>query len=67
VSAVRSVLQAFPMIPALKAVIAARSDDDAWMPVRPPLTGLTSAQAQDLLARLAALDFEMPQWKREPA
>jgi 4-hydroxy-tetrahydrodipicolinate synthase len=67
VSAVRSVLQAFLMIPALKAVIAARSDDDAWMPVRPPLTGLTSAQAQDLLARLAALDFEMPQWKREPA
>jgi hypothetical protein len=55
------------MIPALKAVIAAGSDDDAWISVRPPLTGLTSAQAQDLFARLDALNFEMPRWQRELA
>lgn len=67
VSAVRSLLQAYPMIPALKRVIAANADDGTWATVRPPLTGLAQEQALDLLNRLANLDFAMPGLQREPA
>jgi 4-hydroxy-tetrahydrodipicolinate synthase len=39
-----------PFLPAFKAIVAARSDDPGWLPVRPPLVGL------DDKVRVAFLD-----------
>jgi 4-hydroxy-tetrahydrodipicolinate synthase len=58
--AVRGALQSVPMIPALKAVIAHYAQDPCWETVRPPFTGLSSSQHDDLLDKLRALDFTMP-------
>ncbi len=59
-NAVRRTVEQFVMIPALKTIVAHYSGDAAWLTVRPPLTGLTAAQAQQLLDRLRALTFDMP-------
>ena len=58
--AVRGVIQKYPMIPALKAVVAAFSDDESWQAVRPPLVALQNAARDELLSELADLDFDMP-------
>jgi 4-hydroxy-tetrahydrodipicolinate synthase len=41
----------FPVIPAVKGLIAHRTRDPGWLPVRPPLIALTASQA----ARLAQI------------
>jgi len=58
--AVRSVVQSFPMIPALKAVLASQRDDVAWAQLRPPLSPLSEAQHAALHAQLAACGFALP-------
>lgn len=58
--AVRSVVQSFPMIPALKAVLASQRDDAAWAQLRPPLSKLSDAQHAALHAQLAACGFALP-------
>ncbi|BET10042.1 dihydrodipicolinate synthase family protein [Pandoraea sputorum] len=58
--AVRSIVQSYPMIPALKAVLASHRDDPAWSRVRPPLTQLSDEQHERLLAQLAACGFTLP-------
>ncbi|MDR3400561.1 MAG: dihydrodipicolinate synthase family protein [Pandoraea sp.] len=58
--AVRGIVQSFPMIPALKAVLASHRDDPAWTQLRPPLTRLTSEQHERLHAQLAACGFALP-------
>lgn len=58
--AVRSVVQSFPMIPALKAVLASQRDDAAWAQLRPPLSKLSDAQHTALHAQLAACGFALP-------
>ncbi|ALS61588.1 dihydrodipicolinate synthase family protein [Pandoraea norimbergensis] len=58
--AVRSVVQSFPMIPALKAVLASQRDDAAWAQLRPPLSALSEAQHAALHAQLAACGFALP-------
>ena len=60
ISQTRSLLQKFPMIPALKATIAHCGDDPAWAAVRPPLQPLTGAQAGALRQSLADHGFSMP-------
>jgi len=57
---IRSIMQSYVMIPALKAAIAHWGRDPAWATVRPPLTVLTDAQASDLVAKLEAKSFDMP-------
>jgi len=59
--AVRKTIQAFPLIPAIKATIAHATGDAAWSRVRPPLVELDDAQKAQLAAQLRALDFQMPQ------
>ena len=54
---VRAVFQRYPLIAALKATIAAATDDPGWRRVRPPLTALREAQRAELLAALAAHDL----------
>ncbi|MEX2259455.1 MAG: dihydrodipicolinate synthase family protein [Woeseia sp.] len=57
---IRAIVQAYPMIPALKAIAAHYSGDPSWRHVRPPLTPLTAAAATELLHRLEQHGFEMP-------
>ncbi|HEY3178345.1 MAG TPA: dihydrodipicolinate synthase family protein [Casimicrobiaceae bacterium] len=58
--AIRAVFQKFPMIPALKAVIAHFSADAAWATVRPPLIALATEQRRQLVNALDAVRFSMP-------
>ena len=57
---VRKTVGQYVMIPALKQVIAHYADDPAWVTVRPPLTELTAAQAQQVIVGLKQLGFHMP-------
>jgi 4-hydroxy-tetrahydrodipicolinate synthase len=57
---VRTTVGQYVMIPALKQVIAHYADDPAWVTMRPPLTELTAAQAQQVIAGLKQLSFAMP-------
>ena len=59
VNAVRSVLEAYPIIPALKAIVARRAGDAGWRAVRPPLVELAPERVEALLAELAAAGFAM--------
>lgn len=58
--AVRGIVQSFPMIPALKAVLASHRDDPAWAQLRPPLSPLSGEQHERLHAQLAACGFSLP-------
>lgn len=58
--AVRKAIQAFPMIPAVKATVAQCTGDDGWSRVRPPLVELSAGEKAQLAAALQALDFKMP-------
>ncbi|WP_242392281.1 dihydrodipicolinate synthase family protein [Anaeromyxobacter oryzisoli] len=60
VDGVRAIVERFPVIPALKAVVAHHACDPAWATVRPPLVELDTAARESLLAELAARRFEMP-------
>jgi len=57
---VRKTVGQYVMIPALKQAIAHYADDPEWVTVRPPLTELTAAQAQHVIAGLKQLGFTMP-------
>ena len=65
--ALRELLQSFPMIPALKAVIAYYSADRAWHVVRPPLVELPEEHKLSLLKQLHRRGFEMPGLKEAAA
>jgi len=53
ITAIRKAIQAFPMIPALKALIAHYRDDADWAMVRPPFTPLAEADADKVVRTLA--------------
>jgi len=57
---VREIVQRYPMIPALKSIVANFSGDSAWEAVRPPLVSLGSEQKKTLLESLDELGFAMP-------
>jgi 4-hydroxy-tetrahydrodipicolinate synthase len=57
---IRGIIQRYPMIPALKAVIARYGGDAAWATVRPPLVALTAEQRAALAAELGRAAFTMP-------
>ena len=59
ITALRETIQAYPMIPALKAVIASYRADPAWAAVRPPLLDLDQRQATLLLDALRARAFPL--------
>jgi 4-hydroxy-tetrahydrodipicolinate synthase len=46
---------AYPVTPAVKALVAHRTGDDAWLGVRPPLVPLGAGDARRLAARYDAL------------
>lgn len=48
----RTFLEGFPPIPALKAIMRARTGDDVWANLRPPLDALDEDRARAVVARL---------------
>ena len=59
VSSLRKMIEGYPMIPALKQVIAHFRDDPSWCALRPPLMGLSDAQASALMENLAQRKFAL--------
>ena len=59
IDAVRRAFEGYPLIPALKAVVAARRDAAHWRTVRPPLRPLDEASTDRLSRALAGVGFEM--------
>lgn len=62
ITALRKAVQAYPMIPALKALIAHYRGDPSWATVRPPFVPLPANEAEDAVRTLAeahgfTLDF----------
>ena len=57
---IRSIMQSYVMIPALKATIAHYGRDAAWRTVRPPLEPLPADGAAALVSRLESAGFAMP-------
>ena len=53
ITALRKAIQAFPMIPALKALIAHYRQDPEWANLRPPFTALPAAEAHKVIRTLA--------------
>ena len=60
ISATRAILQKYPMISALKAVVGHWGRDPDWATVRPPLVELTAGEQRSLVAELTAAGFDMP-------
>jgi 4-hydroxy-tetrahydrodipicolinate synthase len=56
----RTIFQALPLIPAMKAAVAHYAGDATWERVRPPLVELSAEERSGLLAKLEKLGFEMP-------
>lgn len=57
----RSAMQPYPTIAALKEIMAVRHNDPSWLNLRPPLTNLTETERDELLDKVAALPYlQMP-------
>jgi 4-hydroxy-tetrahydrodipicolinate synthase len=67
ITTLRNALQAYPMVPALKRVVAHYHDDPAWATVRPPLVPLDAAQSAALIADLEKLSFSLGERPRAKA
>ncbi len=55
----RKTIQAYPMVPALKRIVAHFHNDPDWAAVRPPMVALSEAQSQALIADLAKIGFTL--------
>jgi len=67
ITTLRNTLQAYPMVPALKRVIAHYHDDPAWAAVRPPLVPLDAVQSRALIANLDKIGFTLGERPRAKA
>jgi 4-hydroxy-tetrahydrodipicolinate synthase len=59
ITTARKTIQAYPMVPALKRIVAHFHNDPDWATVRPPMVPLTEAQSRALLADLAKIGFTL--------
>ena len=59
ISEIRTTLQSFPMIPALKAMTARFTDKPSWALTRPPLMPLSDEQVKGLFSDLDAISFDI--------
>jgi 4-hydroxy-tetrahydrodipicolinate synthase len=53
ITALRKAIQAFPMVPALKALIAHYRQDAGWAKLRPPFVDLSREEADKVIRTLA--------------
>ena len=67
ITTLRKALQAYPMIPALKRIVAHFHKDPDWATVRPPLVALEQAQSATLIADLGTLGFTLGEPPRSMA
>jgi 4-hydroxy-tetrahydrodipicolinate synthase len=67
ITALRKTLQAYPMVPGLKRIVAHFHGDPVWAAVRPPLVPLGEAQSSALIADLAKLGFTLGERPRSMA
>jgi 4-hydroxy-tetrahydrodipicolinate synthase len=67
ITTLRKALQAYPMVPALKRIVAHFHNDPDWAAVRPPLTPLEPAQSAALIADLARLGLTLGERPRSMA
>ena len=67
ITTLRKTLQAYPMVPALKRVVAHFHNDPGWAAVRPPMVPLDQAQSSALIADLAKLGFTLGERPRSMA
>src|ERR1700731_1483685 len=67
ITTVRKAIQAYPMVPALKRIVAHFHNDPDWAAVCPPMVPLTEAQSAGLLADLATIGFTLGERRREAA
>ena len=67
VTTVRTTLQRYPMVPALKRVVAHFHDDPAWAAVRPPMLPLDQTQSAALIADLAKIGFSLGERRQKAA
>ncbi|HEX5452949.1 MAG TPA: dihydrodipicolinate synthase family protein [Stellaceae bacterium] len=67
ITTVRKTIQAYPMVPALKRIVAHFHNDPAWAAVRPPMVPLAEAQSRALLADLAKVGFTLGERPRAAA
>jgi 4-hydroxy-tetrahydrodipicolinate synthase len=63
----RKTIQAYPMVPALKRIVAHFHQDPDWAAVRPPMVPLTEAQSKALIGDLAKIGFTLGERRREAA
>ena len=63
----RKTIQAYPMVPALKAIVAHFHHDPDWAAVRPPMVALNEAQSAALIGDLARVGFTLGERRREAA
>jgi len=59
ITTLRKALQVYPMVPALKRIVAHYHNDPNWAVVRPPLVPLDPAQSAALIADLGKLGFTL--------
>jgi 4-hydroxy-tetrahydrodipicolinate synthase len=59
ITTLRNTLQAYPMVPALKRIVAHYHNDPSWAAVRPPLVPLGQAQSTALITDLGKLGFTL--------
>ena len=67
ITLVRKTIQAYPMVPALKRIVAHFHNDPDWAAVRPPMVPLTEAQSTALIADLAKIGFTLGERRKEAA
>jgi len=67
ITSLRKALQAYPMVPALKRIVAHFHNDPDWAAVRPPLVPLDAAQSSALIADVAELGFSLGERSRSMA
>jgi 4-hydroxy-tetrahydrodipicolinate synthase len=58
VAEIRRTVQAYPLIPAVKVIVAHFLDEPDWRRLCPPLTTLNDAQARVIIDRLSEIQFE---------
>ena len=56
---VRSIVQKYPLIPALKSIISHFHEDSGWNILRPPLKELHPNESKKLIAELEAINFKI--------
>jgi 4-hydroxy-tetrahydrodipicolinate synthase len=63
----RKTIQAYPMVPALKRIVAHFHNDPDWAAVRPPMVRLSEAQSAALIGDLGRIGFTLGERRREAA